>query len=503
MKSLLKTLVACSAVIVLSGYSQAQVHYTDGGSPWNQKVESGPDKDVPGWFYNCGITGIRVELIEDVPTALLVRYVFPKSPAFGKIKEGDFITGAGGELFTTPHRNGYGMEVFGPEGPILDFAKVLRHAQSTAGDGKLEVTVFRKGKSKSVKLNIGTKYGEFFEEDVSRKVLKELLDSLTSLQQKDGSWGIPSYDIFAALALMSSDKKSHKNAVLKNVKFHAKTTSTNKQDESSLINWRYMAAAIVLSEYYLQTEDKWVIEELQQIYEYLIYTQYTSMKQINPKAKESHPGSYPKDESKAYGGWGHNPGFEGYGPIAMLTAQGALAFSLMSRCGIEVDRERHMAAYDFLERGSGKNFYVWYADESAGDENWADMGRTGATAIAFAMSPFKEHAGKASKYAQIIGEHPESFPDTHASPIMGMALGAVGAYCDEQAFRKLMESNHWWFTMSHCPDGSFYYQPNRDNAGYGYTTRTHVNAVVAFILSLSSDSLALTRLSERAAVLTE
>ncbi|MDG2310067.1 MAG: hypothetical protein P8L98_05760, partial [Planctomycetota bacterium] len=75
MKSLLKTLVACSAVIVLSGYSQAQVHYTDGGSPWNQKVESGPDKDVPGWFYNCGITGIRVELIEDVPTSLLVRYV--------------------------------------------------------------------------------------------------------------------------------------------------------------------------------------------------------------------------------------------------------------------------------------------------------------------------------------------------------------------------------------------------------------------------------------------
>lgn len=496
MKSLLKFLVACSAVIVLSGYGQAQVHYNESGSPWDQKVAAGPDKDVPGWFYNCGITGIRVELIKDVPTSLLVRYVFPKSPAFGKIKEGDFIIGAGGELFTTPHRNGYGMEVFGPEGPILDFAKVLRHSQSTDGDGKLEVTVFRKDKSKSVKLNVGTKYGDFFEEAVLDKVLKELLDSLVTLQQKDGSWGIPSFDLFAALALMSSDKKAHKKAVLKNVKFHAKTTS--QQDESSLINWRYMAAAIVLSEYYLQTEEKWVVEELQQIYDFLISSQYTNMRQINPKAKESHPGSYPKDESDAYGGWGHNPGFEGYGPIAMLTAQGALAFSLMSRCGIEVNRERHMAAYDFLERGSGKNFYVWYADESAGDENWADMGRTGATAIAFAMSPFDEHAGKASKYAQIIGEHPESFPDTHASPIMGMALGAIGAYCDEQAFGKLMESNHWWFTMSHCTDGSFYYQPNRDNAGYGYTSRTHVNAVVAFILSLSKGALTLTQPTDKA-----
>lgn len=402
---------------------------------------------------------------------------------------------AGGELFTTPHRNGYGMEVFGADGPILDFAKVLRQAQSAEGDGKLEVTVFRKNKNRSFKLKVGTKYGEFFEEEVLDKVLKELLDSLASEQQKDGSWGIPSYDTFAALALMSSDQKSHRNAVLKNVKFHAKTTS--KQDESSLINWRYMAAAIVLSEYYLRTEDKWVLEELQQIYDFLISSQYTSMMQVNPQSKESHPGSYPENESDSYGGWGHNPGFEGYGPIAMLTAQGALAFSLMSRCGIEVDRERHRAAYDFLERASGKNFYVWYGDESAGDENWADMGRTGTTAIAFAMSPFKEHAGKALKYANLIGEHPESFPDTHASPIMGMALGALGAYPSEQAFRKLMESNHWWFTMSHCTDGSFYYQPNRDNAGYGYTTRTHVNAVVAFILSLSKGALTLTRSTEQ------
>jgi hypothetical protein len=501
MKTSLKFIAAGAALVALSGYCRAQVHYTDGGSPWNQTVETGPDKDVPGWFYNCGITGIRVELIKDVPTSLFVRYVFPRSPAFGKIKEGDFIIGAGGKLFETPHQNGYGMEVFGAEGPILDFAKALREAQSTQGAGKLEVSVFRKEKSKSFKLNVGTKRGEFFEENVRDEMLEELLDSLVSLQGKDGSWGIPSFDTFAALALMSSDKESHKSAMLKNVKFHAKNTS--KQDESSLINWRYMAAAIVLSEYYLRSEEKWVLKELQQIYEFLIDSQYVSKKQINPKSKESHPSSYPQNDMDSYGGWGHNPGFEGYGPIAMLTAQGALAFSLMSLCGIEVNPERHMAAYDFLERASGKNFYVWYADESAGDENWADMGRTGATAIAFAMSPFEGHIGKADMYAKIIGQHPESFPDTHASPIMGMALGALGAYCHKQSFNALIEANHWWFTMAQCTDGSFYYQPNRDNAGYGYTSRAHVSAVVAFILSLSSDSLALTRLPERNAVSTE
>lgn len=40
----------------------AQVHY-DAGSPWNQRAESGPEAEVPGWFYNLGITG------KDVPPA--------------------------------------------------------------------------------------------------------------------------------------------------------------------------------------------------------------------------------------------------------------------------------------------------------------------------------------------------------------------------------------------------------------------------------------------------
>ncbi|MDP6963954.1 MAG: hypothetical protein QGF46_07300, partial [Planctomycetota bacterium] len=70
MKTSLKFIAAGAALVALSGYCRAQVHYTDGGSPWNQTVETGPDKDVPGWFYNCGITGIRVELIKEVPTSL-------------------------------------------------------------------------------------------------------------------------------------------------------------------------------------------------------------------------------------------------------------------------------------------------------------------------------------------------------------------------------------------------------------------------------------------------
>ena len=35
-------------------------------------------------------------------------------------------------------------------------------------------------------------------------------------------------------------------------------------------------------------------------------------------------------------------------------------------------RELHDAAYAFLERGTGRNGYVWYADQAAGQDDWAD-----------------------------------------------------------------------------------------------------------------------------------
>ena len=80
-----------------------------------------------------------------------------------------------------------------------------------------------------------------------------------------------------------------------------------------------------------------------------------------------------------------------YGPTAMLIGQGALAYSLMDRCGIKTDRDRHDAAYEFLRKGTEKSGYVWYGDQvGGGPDNWADLGRTGATGIANFLSPYAE-----------------------------------------------------------------------------------------------------------------
>jgi hypothetical protein len=73
--------LACAILFGLAAAVEAQVHYHDNDSPWGQRAQAGPDAEVPGWFYNLGITGLRAQLTADEPKALLIQYVFPGSPA--------------------------------------------------------------------------------------------------------------------------------------------------------------------------------------------------------------------------------------------------------------------------------------------------------------------------------------------------------------------------------------------------------------------------------------
>ncbi len=477
----------------------AQVHYHANGSPWNQRAEEGPDAQVPGWFYNLGVTGMRAELVPQEPTALVVRYVFPGTMAAGLIEPGDVIVGAGGQAFQTPHRNGYGEEFFGGHGPIMDFAEALEACQAKKADGKLTLSVRRDGKVKEVKLAVGKTYGSYAPTfpakcAKSEKILGELLELLARNQDVHGGFGDIIADFYAPLALLASGDKRYMPAVTRSI---ARIAADAQKDHArdGLMNWHFMSWAIITSEYYLATGDQRAIPVLQRIHDLIAKSQYLDMSQINPQSKESHPDSFPKGPRDSHGGWGHNPGFEGYGPITMITGQGALAYSLMHRCGIQVDRVKHDAAYDFLQRGTGANSYVWYGDSpGGGPDSWADMGRTGATAIANMLSPYPEpiYRQRALGHARVMGTHPESFPDTHGSPMMGMVYQALGSNIDQQCFRSVMDANRWWFTMAQCPDGTFYYQPNRDNAGYGNTNRVMATAVVALIYSIPKQSLAIT-----------
>ncbi len=66
-----------------------------------------------------------------------------------------------------------------------------------------------------------------------------------------------------------------------------------------------------------------------------------------------------------------------------------------------------------------------------------------------------------------------------------MAYTALAANIDADSFRKRMVANRWWLTMAQCGDGTFYYQSNRDNAGYDSESHKTAPCVVAFILVIT------------------
>ena len=146
------TALTISALLVgIASPLLAQVAY-DNGQPWNQRADSGPDAEVPGWYYNLGLTGIRAELVAKEPKALLVKHVFARTPAHGVVKVNDLIVGAAGKMFQHAHRNGYGMEIFGADGPVAELAEALEACQGPTGTGLLGLTLERDKKKIEVEL---------------------------------------------------------------------------------------------------------------------------------------------------------------------------------------------------------------------------------------------------------------------------------------------------------------------------------------------------------------
>lgn len=458
------------------------------GGAWKRTTKVGPDAEVPGWYINLGITGARAMIRDDVQKVLEIMFVFKGTPAFGKLKVGDKVVGVNGRRFVTPHKFGYGVDKFGYEGPMMDFGNALEVSQGPKLRGKLTLNVLRGGRPVRVELKVPTKYGSYaktYPYDCAKtdRILAELYPYIVRRQRDNGLWsGRPHINAFATLALMASGQRKYMPAVNKAVRAMAASTDA-RINFGGLSAWKYGMYGAVLGEYHLLTGEKWVLRELQEINEWL--------------AKGQSPN----------GGWGHRPwNFDGegngYGAINVITMQGKMAWSLMQRCGIKVDPKRYAATHDFVVKGTNRIGYVWYKDGGARNPKYADMGRTGAAALAHYLSPTggKVYRDYAMLAARCIGNNPKTFPDTHGSPILGMAWTGLGAAIDPPSFRKLMDHNRWSFTLAHCVDGTFYYQPNRDNNAQDYSAapRLAASAATALIFSVKHRKLLMTgaKLSE-------
>ena len=458
--------------------------------PWDKlTTKVGPDAEVPGWYINLGVTGVRAMITQEEPTSLLVMFVFKDAPAFGKVGKGDKIIGANDHAFVTPHKFGYGMGKFGYEGPMMDFGNALEESQGKRG-GKLVLDILRGDRKLKAEVPLPAKYGSFSETypfacKKTDVILKETCAYLVKAQKPDGTWsGRPHINAFAALALLGSGDKAYWPAVKKAMEAMARST-TGTIRYGGLPCWQYGLYGIALGEYYLVTREPWVLPELEEINRWLVLAQ--------------HPQTAAPERVHIAGGFGHGPynraGGNGYGAFNAVTAQAMMAWALMKRCGLSVDEGRFQAAHDFIAKCTNPIGYVWYAD-GVGGTGYADMGRTGTSALAHYLYPADNEAYKAfgKLNAECIGNHPDTFIDTHGCPLLGMVWTALGAATDPPSCRKLMDHNRWAFSLSQCPDGTFYYQPNRDNnpQDYAAAPRLSATAATALILTIKQKQLQMT-----------
>ncbi len=470
-------------VLVLPAYGLDRV-------PWDARTKVGPDAAVPGWYINLGLTGARAKLTPDDPKALQVMYVFEGTPAFGKLQKGDRIVGANGHPFVTPHKFGYGMGKFGYEGPMMDLGNALEESQGKLG-GRLVLDVVRGGEDRKVEMRLTTKYGAYsptypFHCKKSDVIFKEICGYLRKEQHRDGFWSDrPHINAYAALTLLSSGDPADLPAVKRCVMKMGRSLDGVIRP-GGLPVWEYSLYGITLGEYYLATREEWVVPEMEKINRWLV--------------KAQHPATGPPGEERHIpGGFGHAPHFvggqNGYGSFNIVTAQAMIAWDLFARCGLSIDTDRFAAAHTFIAKGTNKIGYVWYAD-AVGGAGYADMGRTGASAVAHYLYPLPNEGYKAFALhnARCIGEHPLTFPDTHGCPLLGMAWTAPGAAIDPQSFRQLMDYNRWSFSLAQCPDGTFYYQPNRDNNTQDYVAAPRLSATAAtgLVLAIKEHRLQIT-----------
>ncbi|MGF1581624.1 MAG: DUF6288 domain-containing protein [Gemmataceae bacterium] len=441
------------------------------------------------WPINLGITGLRADLKPNAPKTLVVVEVLPNTPAEGKVMKGDQIVGVNGRPFEIAHKFGYGMKKFGYEGPMMDFGNALEESQGPKLNGRLTLDVIRGNEKSVITLKLPTKYGQYsktypFDCKKTDIILGELYTYLLRKQREDGSWhGRPHYNFFASMALLASKQKKYFPAVKQAMKYMGERTN-DRIYYRGYDCWKNGLYGIALGEYYLATKEKWVLRELDEINRWLVKAQFAE--------------NYRR--GRGMGGWGHRPanrpGGNGYGPICLITGQAMASWSLIGQCGLKVDRERYRMAHEFIAKGTNNIGYVWYADGNGGNNKYADMGRTGCSAVAHAVNPFndKEYQQFAFRNARCIGKNFNTFFDTHGSAILGMGWTALGAAVDPPSFRNLMDNHVWFFNLAHCPDGTFYFMPNRDPNDQDYRAGKYLSAssATALIFAIKYQSLRIT-----------
>ncbi|MFN3168250.1 MAG: DUF6288 domain-containing protein [Phycisphaeraceae bacterium] len=271
---MLRFVMICTLLFGLLPGSAGAVYEKQDGFPWNLTLHGDHDKPIAealpngSFFMNVGPTGIRAQITHAHPAFFTVKFVFDKSPAAGKVKPGDIIVGANGQVMGVPHRFGR-RNVTGWDGPMQEMARLIEDSQGK--DGELELIVWPGGersaqKKVTLKLEPVGRFSDTFPFDCPRsdKLMQELCDFLANEYQRTGKFGRQHVHNASLLALLASGENKYTPVIERAMagypgKRYSSLNGTGYQC------WTFGLDGIVIGEYYLLTKDQRVVPAAQSL----------------------------------------------------------------------------------------------------------------------------------------------------------------------------------------------------------------------------------------------
>ncbi len=475
---------------------------------WNKPGGDAPDKQVPGFLVNLGPTGARAVLTE---RTFVVHYVFPGSPAFGKLKDGDVIGGVFGKPFS---KHTFGGEPHGYEGPIMNMGSAIEQAESK--DGKLVLNVSRDGKTIQVEIPLEA-IGAFsptfpFNCKKSELLRARALKYLT--ENPDAHGGASHTRMAVILALLSSD-----NPAQQSLGRSLAIKWSGQRADTGTWTWDLSHQTIALCEYYILTHDGSVLPTIKHTVDLIQKAEYTGHIVCWRPKKGEDPGKIDAAQQLYDGGFGHAPytpglskedgsfGPNGYGPMQYTTILAVTARQLAARCGVPIDADKLKRSMDFIHRGTNEAGYVAYGGEFTLNNGLVDpvrwkashggddyVGRVGCAIIAHELGlEFTDSSQYLVMYRGYVKSAYKSMPDGHADSNLGLFWCMMGAAASEDpaALRTVLDYHKAWFNMMRCYDASYVLLPGRNYADDGYygASRYQPTATMALMYGLAYPKL--------------
>ncbi len=409
--------------------------------------------------WNLGPTGARGwiwgwNLETSDSRQILITSVKEHTPADGVLRKGDVILGTDGALFDDDARK--------------QFGRAVTIAETEERDGRLQLLRWREGKTESVviRLRVLGTYHDGSPWDCRKS--SEIVDLgcryiVNNLKEGvDGKINV--------LALLASGKEEY----LPIVRDYARRLAPSDlrlemSPSSSMASWHWGYTNLLLTEYYLATEDR---EVLPAIKEYTI------------RLAEGQSG---------VGSWGHtmawpqwNDGKEhgrlgGYGALNQAGLVCQLSLILGKKCGVsapQVDQaiERGNAFFGFYV-GKGS---IPYGDNPPDTRFHDDNGKNGIAALLFDAQDRASDVQFFSRMAVAsYGERERGHTGNYFSYLWG-ALGAMRA--GPEAVSAYLKRQRWFLDLNRSHDGRFPYQ-----GGAGSSDSEHLyknwDCTGAFVLS--------------------